>query len=109
MFARMTVAQVRPEHFDEAVATVRDAFLPAAQEQPGYQGFLVLTDRSRHQVVGISMWETESDMQGSGGPSGYYAQRMADFNELTAAPSVTTTYEVAVREPCSDRSAVVAA
>lgn len=99
MYARMTVAQVRPEHFDEAVSTVRDAFLPAAQEQPGYQGFLVLTDRSRQQVVGISVWETESDMQSSGGPSGYYAQRMAGFNEWVAAPPITTTHEVVVREP----------
>ena len=35
MHARMTVAHAQPEHFDEAVAAVQEAFLPAAQEQPG--------------------------------------------------------------------------
>lgn len=99
MYARMTVAQVQPERFDEAVNAVRDTFAPAAREQPGYQGFLLLTDRSRQQLVGISVWETENDMQRSGGSSGYYAQRMADFTALLVEPPITTTHEVAVREP----------
>jgi hypothetical protein len=46
MHARMTVAHVQPNHFDEALAAVQEAFLPAAREQPGYGGFLLLTDRA---------------------------------------------------------------
>jgi len=99
MHARMTVATVKPDHFDEAVAAVQEAFLPAAQAQPGYQGFLLLTDRQTQQVVGISLWETEADMHSSGGSGGYYQQRMDDFAQLLTAPPMTTTHEVAVREP----------
>ena len=99
MHARMTMAQARPERFDEAVAAVREAFLPAAQGQPGYRGFLLLTDRAAQQLVGISVWETEGDMDASGGGGGYYAQRMADFVGLLTEPPATTTHEVAVRDP----------
>jgi len=51
----MTVAHVQPEHFDEAIAAVQEGFFPAAQAPPGYSGFLVLTNRSMNQLVGISL------------------------------------------------------
>jgi heme-degrading monooxygenase HmoA len=99
MHARMTVAHVQPDHFEEALTAVQEAFLPAAQEQPGYRGFLLLTERATQQLVGISFWETAGDMQSSGGASGYYQQRMNDFVGLLTEPPTTTTHEVAVREP----------
>lgn len=99
MHARMTLAQAQPDRFDEALASVREAFLPAAREQGGYRGFLLLVDRSRQQLVGISFWENEADLQASGGAGGYYRQRMDGFAELLAGPPATSTLEVAVREP----------
>ena len=99
MHARMTIAHVQPDHFEEALTAVQEAFLPAAQEQPGYRGFLLLTDRATQQLVGISFWETEADLQSSGGIGGYYRLRMDDFAQLLTAPPTTTTHEVAVREP----------
>ena len=99
MHARMTVAHAQPDRVDEAVAAVQEAFLPAAREQPGYRGFLLLTDREQHQLVGISLWETEADVRASGGGGGYYRERMAGFAELLVSPPTTTTHEVAVREP----------
>ncbi len=99
MHARMTVAHAQPDRFDEAVTAVQETFLPPAREQPGYRGFLLLTDRATQQLVGISVWETETDMQTSGGGSGYYQQRMADFVGFLTEPPTTTTLEVAVREP----------
>src|SRR5687767_15824957 len=99
MHARMTVAYAQPDHFDEARTAVQGAFLPAAQAHPGYAGFLLLTDRETQQLVGISLWETEADLQRSGGTGGYYQQRMDDFAQILTAPPTTTTHEVAVREP----------
>ena len=99
MYARMTVAHAQPDRFDEALAAVQEAFLPAARDQPGYGGFLLLTDRATRQLVGISFWETEAAMNTSGGGGGYYQQRMNDFADLLTEPPTTTTHEVAVREP----------
>lgn len=99
MHARMTIAQAQPNRFEEAVTAVQEAFLPAAQAQSGYQGFLLLTDATQHQLVGISFWDSENAVQGSGGASGYYQQRMAEFQGLLVGPPTTTTCDVVVREP----------
>ena len=99
MHARMTVAHVQPEHLDEALAAVQEGFFPGAQAQPGYSGFLVLTNRSMHQVIGISFWESEADMGRSGGDTGYFQHRMDDFAGFVTEPPTITTHEVAVREP----------
>ena len=99
MYARMTMAQAQPERFDEAVTAVQDTFVSAAQQKPGYRGFLLLTERDQQRLVGISLWESEADMQSSGGTSGYYQQQLAEFTDLLVTPATTTTHEVAVREP----------
>lgn len=99
MHARMTIAHAQPDRFEEAVAAVQTAFLPAARDLPGYQGFLLLTNPAQQQLVGISLWATEDTLQGSAGASGYYQQRMADFRELLVGPPTTTTCDVVVREP----------
>jgi heme-degrading monooxygenase HmoA len=99
MYARMTMAQAQPERFDEAVTAVQDTFVSAAQQKLGYRGFLLLTERDQQRLVGISLWESEADMQSSGGTSGYYRQQLAEFTDLLVTPATTTTHEVAVREP----------
>jgi quinol monooxygenase YgiN len=99
MYARMTVATVDPDHFEEARAAVEEGFFPAAQAQPGYAGFLVLSNRENHQLVGISLWESEATMEGSSGASGYFQQRMDDFAGFVTEPPTITTHEVAVRDP----------
>ncbi len=98
MHARMTVAQTQPDRFDEAVELVQDA-AAAAREHPGYHGFLLLTDRAQRGLVGISLWDTEADMQTSGGARGYYQERIANLIDLLVGPPTTTTHEVAVSEP----------
>ncbi len=99
MHARVTIAHPQPDRFEEAQAVVPETFLPAAREQPGYQGFLLLADRANGQLIGITLWESEAAMQNSGGSSGYYQQEMADFTDMLVAPATTTSHEVVVREP----------
>lgn len=98
MFARMTLAQAQPDQFSKAVTEVQEAFVPAAREQGGYRGFLLLTDGTQ-QLVGISFWETEADERASGTAGGYYEDRMKAFSSLLATPASTNVYEVVVREP----------
>lgn len=100
MHARMTIAHAQPDRFDEAVAAVGETFIPAAREQPGYGGFLLLTDPTTHQLIGISFWAQETDLEASGATDGgYYTQQLADFAALLSKPPQTTTHQVAVREP----------
>ena len=98
MHARMTMANVQPDRFDEAVTAVQETFQPAAREQPGFRAFLLLADQAAHQLIGITLWETEAAMAASAGESGYYAARIAEFNSMLVAPATTTTHEVAAFE-----------
>ena len=98
MHARVTIAHPRPDRFDEAASVVQQTFQPAAREQPGFRGFLLLADRAAHQLIGITLWETEADMAASAGAGGYYQDRMQDFAGLLVAPAATTTHEVAAFE-----------
>ncbi len=93
MHARMTVAHAQPDRFEEAVAAVQEAFVPAAREQPGYRGFLLLTDRDRQQLVGISLWETEADAVAFGRNS-MVQQVQAKLFPLFEATPTTEIYEV---------------
>src|SRR5687768_16692229 len=99
MHARVTIAHPQPDRFEEARAAVPETFLSAAREQPGYQGFLLLADRANGQLIGITLWESESAMLSSGGSGSYYQQQMADFANMLVSPPATTTHEVVVREP----------
>ena len=98
MHARVTMASVQSDRFDEAVATVKETFQPAAREQPGFRAFLLLADPAAHQLIGLTLWETEADMAASAGESGYYDARIAEFNSMLVAPATTTTHEVAAFE-----------
>ena len=99
MYARMTVARPKADQFDAAVRAVEEAFLPAAREQGGYRGFLLLAGQSRQEIVGISFWDAESDMQSTGAGGGYYQQRMSEFVGLLESGPTTTVHEVIIREP----------
>ena len=98
MHARVTMAHPQPDRFDEAASVVQQTFQPAAREQPGFRGFMLLADRAAHQLIGITLWETEADMAASAASGGYYRDRMEDFAGLLAAPATTTTHEVAAFE-----------
>ena len=98
MHARVTIAHVQPDHFDEAVSVVQQTFQPAAREQPGFRGFVLLADPATRQLIGITLWETEADMAASAGSGGYYQDRMKNFAGLLVAPATTTTREVAAFE-----------
>lgn len=98
MHARVTAAHAQTDRLEDAVASVKAAFLPAARDQPGYAGFLLLVNRDQQQLIGVSFWASEGDLDASGAPTGYYQEQMAAFGALVVEPPTTTTYEVVVRE-----------
>jgi heme-degrading monooxygenase HmoA len=44
---------------------VREQVLPLLQQQEGYEGFVVLSDRQNGKIIGVSFWESEQAMQAS--------------------------------------------
>ena len=97
MNARVTTVQVRPDKMDEAIGIYRDSVTPAAQQQKGFKGLLMLTDRNTGKGISIALWETEADMM-AGESSGYFQQQLAKFKDVFSAPPVREQYEVSVQE-----------
>ena len=96
MNARVTIVQVRPDKLEETIGIYRDSVAPAAQQQKGFKGLLMLTDPATGKGISIGLWETEADMI-AGESSGYFQQQLAKFKDVFSAPPVREQYEVSVQ------------
>lgn len=66
MFARMSrIAGLPPERMDEARDYFEQQELPALEQQPGFQGVLVMVDRDDGRATAITLWDTLDDLKAS--------------------------------------------
>ena len=96
MYARVTTTQVQPEKTEETVSLFRDSVIPAAKQQQGFKGALLLTDPNTGKGVSITLWETEDNMR-AGETSGYYQEQVAKFAQVFTGPPIREVYEVSVQ------------
>jgi heme-degrading monooxygenase HmoA len=62
MHARTGMLQVPPDNLDRVVSQVQSEQIPQYRQQPGYKGFTVLANRQSGEVIGVSFWETQDDL-----------------------------------------------
>ena len=96
MHARVVSMEVLPMNVAEAVRIYRDSVVPAAKEEQGFRGALLLTDQDTGEGVSISLWESEDDMHASEA-SGYYHRKLDQLDALFISPPVRKHYEVSVQ------------
>jgi quinol monooxygenase YgiN len=96
MRARVVRVQTEPEQADEAANLFRDSVVPAAKQQPGFKGALLLVDPDTGKGLAVSMWEDEAAMERSE-DSGYLKEQLAKFSKLFTGPPRAQHYEVRVR------------
>ncbi len=97
MHARVTRSRVAPDDIDEAVRIVESSIVPAAKEQPGFQGYLHLVDHATGEGISITLWATEEDMRaGETGP--YYRAQIDKVRSLLATAPEVGGFEVVVHE-----------
>jgi heme-degrading monooxygenase HmoA len=65
MFVRMTRAQTSPERIDEAAKIWKEQVLPAARQQAGCAGAILLADRATGQSVTATYWTSETALRAS--------------------------------------------
>ena len=87
-------AGLPPETLDRTVQQFEEEHLPGIEQQPGYQGALVMLDRTAGRAAAVTFWETDADMRASD----ELAQAARAAAEATAGP---------VREPIVDHYEVV--
>lgn len=95
MFARVITAQAGAEGFDNFIRLAQQQ-LPGARQQPGFQGFYLLTDNETGKLSIISLWETREQMEavGRGTEAGIHDQA-APATGLTSLR--LQTYEVTMQ------------
>ncbi len=96
MHARVVSMEVLPMNVAEAVRIYRDSVVPAAKEEQGFSGALLLTDQDTGEGVSISLWESEDDMHASEA-SGYYHRKLDQLDALFISTPVRKHYEVSVQ------------
>jgi heme-degrading monooxygenase HmoA len=96
MYARVTTVQIQPGKMEETIRIYRDSVVPAAKQQQGYKGVLMLADPNTGKGVSITLWETEAEMR-AGEASSFYQEQLAKFASVFAAPPTRENYEVSVQ------------
>jgi hypothetical protein len=92
--ARVTHVQVAPEDIDESVRLFDESVIPAAEQEEGFMGALLLT-RSDGRALAIDLCDTLEHMR-QNERNGFYQTQVVKFaGKLTGRPS-REFYEVKV-------------
>jgi heme-degrading monooxygenase HmoA len=96
LHARVVSMEMLPINVGEAVRIYQDRVLPAAREQEGFRGALMLTDQDTGEGLSISLWNSEEDMHASE-ESGFYHRKLAELDTLFISTPVRKHYEVSAQ------------
>ena len=97
MHARVVSMEILPMDIEEAARIYQDLVVPAAKEERGFRGALLLTDPYTGEGVSISLWESEDDLHASEA-SGFYHRKLDQLDALFISTPVRKHYEVSVQE-----------
>jgi heme-degrading monooxygenase HmoA len=73
MHARLTTIQLQPGMTERLGAIFNETVLPAARQQGGFRGGLLLTEAATGKAVLVSLWESEAHLLAGEG-NGYYVE-----------------------------------
>ena len=62
MYARVTLARVRPGDLQETMGLLRDTLYAALERMTGFEGALLLANPAAEKLCGITLWESEDLM-----------------------------------------------
>jgi hypothetical protein len=97
MYARVTTTQFSPYRLDEAIHIAREQIVPAARQQTGFKGFLMLVDRSTGRGITITLWEGEGDRDVTGSNSSYYRDAIGKIVPLLEDAPLVEDLELVIQ------------
>jgi hypothetical protein len=97
MYARVTTTPISSYRLDEAIQVARENTLPAASEQPGFKGYLMLVDKSNGMAITITFWQDENDRQCTSPGSAYYKDSISQLVPMLTGAPVVEDYEVVLQ------------
>jgi heme-degrading monooxygenase HmoA len=96
LHARVVSMEMLPMNVGEAVGIYQSRVVPAASEQGGFRGALMLTDPDTGEALSISLWDSEEDMHASEA-SGFYHRKLDELDALFISTPVRKHYEVSAQ------------
>ena len=96
MHARVVSMEMLPIDAGEAARTYQQRVLPAAREQQGFRGALLLTDAETGEGLSVTLWNSEDDMHASEA-SGFYHRKLSELDALFISTPVRKHYEVSAQ------------
>ncbi len=95
MYARVSTFQAAQAMLDSGLSNVQDVVLPGLRELRGFVHGYWLADRQGAEVIAVTLWETEEDMQASANVINQLRQQAMSAAGITAPPTIKE-YEVLV-------------
>jgi heme-degrading monooxygenase HmoA len=96
LHARVVSMEMVPINVGEAVRIYQERVIPAAREQEGFRGALMLTDPETGEGLSISLWNSEEDMHASEA-SGFYHRKLGELEDFFISTPVRKHYEVSAQ------------
>ena len=94
MVARVTHVRVKPEDVEEAVRLFDDSVIPAAEQEEGFMGALLLTREDGRALV-VDLCDTVEHMRANE-RNGFYQTQVAKFAGKLVDRPAREFYDVAV-------------
>lgn len=91
--ARTVTLLAQPGKVDEIARVMRESILPAARQQPGYRGLLLLLDRGSGKCIASSQWTTAADLKATE-TGGYFQAQIAKVQPYVAGQVIREEYEL---------------
>ena len=95
MHARTGRLQVSTDRLDDVVGQIQSEHIPNYKHQQGYKGFTVLVNRQTGDLIGVSFWEAEADLEAAEELGEQTRARAAETGRAATAP-VTERWEVVI-------------
>jgi heme-degrading monooxygenase HmoA len=96
MYARVSTLQGKPEQIENGIRGYRDQVLPAAKKMTGFKGAFLMVDRKSGKAVGVTLWDTEKDLQAST-KAADQLRAQASQSISASKPPLVEIFEVAVQ------------
>jgi heme-degrading monooxygenase HmoA len=93
MHARLTRFRGKPEGLPDANPQTQEQFRAVLRKQSGYKGGYTLADRATGEVVTLTLWETEADLNASAAVGEQLRAQVAQVIGATESPEMKE-YEV---------------
>jgi heme-degrading monooxygenase HmoA len=95
MHARVRITSGVPEKVDDGIRHFRENVVASYKDVAGFQGAYLLVNRKTGKVMGVTLWDTEANMQATGKTSEQL--RTAGSQVVAGTTPAPEEYEVVVQ------------